>query len=154
MDRAEYHVHRLDTLQVTEAWPAISAALTESMPPDEEPSPDMLGNAFQELMADTMQAWVITVRRDGKSRVAALATTRWIHSGLSKSRYLGISSLYSYERVPDEVLRTALDRIKRYAKGGGATKVIAYSSGDRVVQMAEATGADASWRVLTWEVES
>lgn len=99
-----------------------------------------------------MQAWIMVADREPKPEICMIATTRWGQDAVTGEKHLVLFSLYGYEPVGSEVLEDAFQTLARYARGGGASRILAYTCNPRVVELADQTGADTAWRFLHWRV--
>jgi hypothetical protein len=107
---------------------------------------------FQALTAGDMQAWALGKDAVQLSNVCMVAITRIVSDDLTGEKFLSVYSLYGFEAVPGETMRKAFEVIRGFARETGCRSITATTNTPRVVELAEQTGGDTSWRFLNWRV--
>jgi hypothetical protein len=122
------------------------------MPPFTVVNDEGLNKILGNLLSGTMQAWVALDKNEKGSFVVAAAITM-IHSEIGTGqKNLLIYSLFGYKFVQENIWKEGLEGIRQFAKSMECSKVIAYTSVPRVVEIAKSLGGSTEYVFISWEV--
>lgn len=97
-----------------------------------------MSRILEQLLKGEMRMWLIAQTYEAelnKNKLYGHVVTQPVHDWATDTKNLLIFSLYSWELIPDDILRDGANILKEYAKGLGCKKVIAYTKQDRVRQL-------------------
>jgi hypothetical protein len=126
-------------------WDAINQAILVSLPPTSDERSEFIShNIYKSLMSGKMECWILV----NKGETYLLATGYVIKEDITGDTTFVVYSLYGYKPIKSNIWFLLIDEIKKRAKALGCSKIIAYSSLDRVVQLVKTLGWNTEFSFL------
>lgn len=121
------------------------------MPPTmrEAEGKDVLNNAYEALLKDTMHCWVLS---EGNT-VYAIATTTFTQDKCAGVKSLLVYSLFGFKNIPRNLWKEGIEAIRSFARGKGCDMISAFTSNKRVLQIAEELGGNTEEVLIKFKLE-
>ena len=126
--------------QIRSNWGSISKAIRMSMPPDVRESDEVMHSILSASLTGLIRVWTLL---DDNKPVAIVATT-FSTETFSKTKNLIIYALYGLTTIPDDLWKTGLLTLKRYAKSNGCTRIIGYTDSNRIIKKTKELGGSVA----------
>lgn len=134
--------------QVAAQWEDLYPSIEAALPPIVGDTIDRKGNLLKAILSGNAILWVIV---DTNTIYGLMLTT--FHTDVpSGARNLLIYALYANMKIPDSVIESTYEVLKRFAKAELCSHIIAYTNNDRVLRMVEKIRGDSSTRLIVLEV--
>jgi hypothetical protein len=143
---------RLLSEQISNHWPIIKAAITESLPPIAGESSEKMNRILENLLCDKMQCWVGCKVDANKQEIEGVAVTTISYDFCSDTRSLLIYCLYGYQKIEKQTWLDGLGTLTSYARSKGCIRIIAYSNLDYIIGLAAGLGADVDYRLISFNI--
>jgi len=123
-----------------------------------QPYVSLIGDVsvLREIQTGRLQLWVIGEVKDEKERVAlGVVATSIVTDHFTGERNLLVSLLHKAKpdvKLNEELWIDGILHLKLYARQQGCKKIVAFSGNERVIEMFEKLGGNASVRFLQMEV--
>ena len=147
-------IHRIPISQIHTYWSILEKAAMEALPPYVDDAEVRLFNILLALQNGDLQGFVLGAvnKETGKPVLAASFMTEVMVDGISKTKNLGLYSMFGYQNLPLECYLEIRDYLLKYAASCGCSKLCAYSSNDAVIRFCERFGGKIEYRFITFEV--
>lgn len=157
---------RLSADQVSRYWDDVRDMLEASVPPLAAEGPAAVNQIMENILLNRMQVWVLYeqsgggVEKVGDQHVinansvkiyAMFVTQVWKEPG-SFTKNLLIYALYGYSFVPEELWKTGLEGLKRWAKKKQCAGIVAFTKVPRIAEIVRELGGETDTTFLKLEV--
>jgi len=143
--------------QITRYWENIREMLEASAPPLVGDNPGAVNQIMENILLGKMQCWVLYEQKgDVKApeiRIYAMLVTQIWHEPGSFTKNLLIYALYGYSFVPEELWKSGLESLKRWAKKKKCYAIVAFTQVPRVADLVKMLGGDTSTTFLKLEID-
>ena len=139
---------KLTPEQVSMYWPAIEEGIKKSLSTRTMWTQQGVKNMLIGLMTGQIDCRFLI----SSDIIYGFVITRVIEDPITGDKNLLIYSLYSSNRIPQEIWLEGAKELREDAYARGCTKVVAYSSEPRVLEMAKKLGFKDTTRYLEYEV--
>jgi len=144
---------RLLPEQASAIWHIISPIIKDSLAPTSTGSDAVMKDILDALIKNRMQCWLVKeVVRVGDIRIYSIITTTISRDLITGEKSLLVYSMHGVRPMSKELWLELIVGLRKFARSVGCIKVVAYSSNNRVIEMAKNVGADASTIFLQLEV--
>lgn len=135
---------------ITKHWEGISEAISKSLPPITTASAERMTFILRSLLVEVMQCWVLCKPNVGKDTtdIYAIATTEYAIDPGSGTRNLLIFSLYSLQKIPQELWKDGYETLQKFAKANNCESIIAFTDVPAVIHLVEGFGGNVATRLL------
>lgn len=145
---------KLPADQISNMWNLFEYALWNSVPPGITPSEGFLANTLAACIAGDLQCWLSFQKRaDNTREILGVVITYIDNDECSGDKNLLIYSLYGYGKMPTRMWAEGMETLKKYAKGAGCKRILAFTSHENVMKIAKFLDCNAEVSVLQWEIE-
>lgn len=138
--------------QASSMWDAIKPAIMSSMPGHWKKDDIIATNLLQAILSENMQCWV---NQDADSgRIDGVVLTTIFHdrcSGVKNLLIYGLASMQHAKIVDDTTWKEGMATLIKYAKTVGCDNITAYTTTQRVVDIADTLGCKKE-TFLFWEI--
>ncbi len=134
--------------QVSEHWDEIRLAIEKALPPIMLKSDRAMVNILKSILSDYMQCWVMWVNKDSEAEIRAILTTTIEIDRVCEMKYLLIYSFYTIKPLLPELAVSTIDTLKKFARGRGCQKLVAYTNIPRMEQLWESLGGTTEMKLL------
>ena len=132
--------------QVMHYWDNIKEALKGTLPPYVTDSPDKMMKIQAGFLGELVQCWVSV---NDKPDVVGFVVTRVLYDDFTDSTNLLIISIYTFEKSTKEDWLGGFETIRKFAKGRGCDKIIAYTNEDKILKVVEMFGGVAEYTFVS-----
>jgi hypothetical protein len=138
--------------QVTKHWGLLKQSILLTWPTSL--NEEALSGILQSLLSDKLQAWgLVDIKSQSEMTWKALGTTAVVEDEITGVRTLHIYHICVLEGVMElEVWKDVWTKFTEHAKALGCSKVSALTKHQRVVDIVESLGGDATTRLIELEV--
>jgi hypothetical protein len=144
---------RIPILHVHHYWPLLEKAAMVAVPPFVSDVESRLFNILLSLQEGNLQGFVLgALDEDGNPALAAVFMTEIMVDGISKTRNLGLYSMYGFSELPLPCWFELRDFLLRYARDLGCSKVCAYTNNEGIIKFCERFGGAVEYRFVTFDV--
>lgn len=143
---------RLPPEQIMKYWDGICECIASALPPHEIADVDMLLRIQSQLLTGVLECWIAASDNRGRE-IYGVMTTKIMIDGITGTRNLLIFSVTTVDKHPAGMWKEALDVINRYACTHKCSNILAYSVNERMVEIAEAIGANTQTRLIYFPVK-
>ena len=135
--------------QVTPYWEDIKEGLGEALP---DGGPDRRNLILQGILLGTIEVWISYRKEDAGSVVEAGVITAVIKDYIHDTLNLLVYAAWAVGDTTWKSWGEAITALKKYAKSKGCNRLITLSDEKIFLDLAEATGGEAKYKFLTWDV--
>lgn len=135
--------------QVPSYWEDIKEGLGRALP---EGGPDRRGLILQGLLLGTIEMWLSYRKEKGGSVVEAGIVTAVVKDYIHDTLNLLVYAAWAVGETTWDSWREAIASLKKYAKSRGCNRLVTLSNEKIFLDLAEATGGEAKYKFLTWDV--
>lgn len=135
--------------QVPNIWPVLKQSLMVALDCN---SDGLMSNALQALLSGRLVGWVYSKPHEGKTQIAALATTVLLTDTIMQSNTLMIYSIMGLERLDLADWQIMLDGIRQYAARLKAVRITAQVRNKKILPIITALGGQISATMIELEV--
>ena len=140
---------KLLTNQIIEWWPIFDSHINATVPGDD---PMKMLNIKTALLKGDMDLWILQGNESKQLVPYGIVLTTTTTDVCVNVRSLLLYCVYGYKLVEATQWLLGWETLKAHAKAMGCSRIVAYSSVDRIVEVARELGMDTSQRYLTYEV--
>lgn len=145
---------RLTSNQIANHWEEIKTHIIETVAPFVKVTPMILNNIFEEMIAGNAQVWISWKwSENNHPNIYAMATTCVQVDPFSHTRNLLIYSLSGYRFIPEDLWKEGIEGLRKFAVDRKCNKILAYSSVNRVIDVAKELGGKTDVRYLEWRLD-
>jgi len=137
---------RLLPEQISHRWDTIKEAISRALPPTVNGGPKTFNNILEDLLNGEKQCWVS--QRRGDHKIDAVVTTQIQVDNDSEEKTLLIYSVSSFDKLSGESWVEGFEGLRKYALSEECAAITGFTNVDKVVQIVEKLGGDASRRFL------
>lgn len=136
----QYQLIRLDNVRVVEQWNDLEQILVESFAHiKSEWNEDEKAKLLKHIADERIQCWGIFKGKE----LTAFMTTALLTEFWGERRLL-IFSLYGFNKINIEVWRSLFSSLTKYARSERCTKIVAYTTNKRIIQIVKSIGGTFS----------
>jgi len=137
--------------QVSNYWDILKPLILDALPPATSKKLGFENKILQNILMGGMDCWV-SMNSEGK--VGAVCTTTFVEDKNSEVKNLLIYSLSASGGIIEEdEWEEGISTVLKYAQGNGCENVIAYTTSEAMIHLADKYGWDNSVRVVTINLE-
>jgi len=142
--------------QISKFWPVIKYAVEESLPPIAQGEhPDKMNRILSGMLSDKLEVWASYRHlEDGVIKFEGLMITQILYDDASNIYNMLIYAIYAYDSTTLETWLEGYETLTKYARSKGCTNLIAYSSVQRIINIAKKLGADTSFTFISFPLKS
>lgn len=134
--------------QIMHYWNYLRDCIEEALPPYIKNNPESFIKIQENLLIGKMECFIGI---EG-SQTYAVAITQVVFDECTNTKNLLLFSLNVIQEKNKEIWVEGLEFLKRYAKGKGCFKLIAYSLNPNAIGIAAKLGGDVETRILMFDV--
>ena len=139
--------------QIAKFWDVISYALDQSPPITLANPEDWKSRILTSVLSGRASVWA-SYDKSGKGTVLeGIVFTSILTDSLVMVNSLLIYYLYGYTKIPLESYKNGLMTLAKYAKSKNCHNILAYTNDDRIIEIVTQLGADASVRLITFDIQ-
>lgn len=156
-DGSDLLLVKLTPEAISRTWPDLRAALEVVLPPISNPTqgPDRMTNILEALLTERLICYCIYKRIDGTVYVFGIVIVSIMKNVESEQRNLLIYALYAHPKyVSGDYAEKFILKMKEVAKNYDCKALVAYTSIPNLISHFVRLGGDASYRLLTMEVDN
>lgn len=134
--------------QVSEHWDEIRLAIEKALFPLAPESDEVMINILKSILSGYMQCWVMWANKDSGAEIHAILTTTIEVDRACGLRYLLIYSFYAIKPLLPELAISAMDTLKKFARGQRCQKVVAYTNIPKMERLWESLGGTSNQKLM------
>ena len=142
---------KLTTEQIARYWEYIRECLDAALPPYVRSSTESMTRIRQQLLLGSLECWIGSDDVDSL-KLYGMMTTQIISDPISGTENLLIYSVTITNEHPHNMWEEAAIKLSQYAAAKNCYSIIAYSSNEHMIRIAERLGADSSYKLLTFKL--
>lgn len=136
--------------QVSYRWDVLKPAIEAALPPIVGDASERMNEVLLSILNGEKQCWLSYHQGDKVVPNGVVVTTILDNEGGAKD--LLIYAAYAFKKLDEEVWTEGFEGLKKFAKSNGCNRITAYSSVDRIMEMAVMVGGDVSVRFITMPI--
>jgi hypothetical protein len=137
---------RLSQDQLSESWPLVYKAIKSSSISLAEMTEERVNNVLKSLMSGHATCWI----HDRNSTITTVVITTVTEEPISKTNNLLIYCAHMFLKLkPEEYIKMG-EGLAAYARSVGCSRIIAYSSNDKLTEMFKKNGANSIYSLIVF----
>lgn len=139
--------------QIANNWDFLKTAVIADSGVEVVSQQDRTNNILEGLLAGELQLWLEATNVTGKIEIRGVAVTQILENPIANNKNLLIYSAYGFHAMmtKKEWARILLT-LAKYARKQGCAQVIAYTSNEQMIKMAEQLHGDVSQRLVVFNL--
>ena len=143
---------RLTPEQISKFWDVIKYAVEDSLPPTVSDHPDKMNRILSSALSGKTDVWASYTKNEKGNNFEGIGLTRILYDDASGTKSFLLYCMYGYNKIDESSWVPVFDKLTKYAKSKGCSRIVAYSSVPHIIKMSKMLGAETDYTFISFDL--